>query len=150
VPSGEQPRLVSDSPFNDYADSFYMLGGTTHPLDNRAATSTAAPSRTNNPNPNSHSTPPATSSHAINGASGVIFGLGAGRIEQNVDGMGAKWFSLQQWNGTPADPNGYNPANPFFGPVWPNPPPDSPTTLRDWGCINSGCGAPSAGCRARA
>ena len=116
TPVPEPPVLVSDSPFNDYADSVFRLGG----------------------------------------AGAPVFGLGAGRIEQNTDGLGHSWTSLEQWDGTPADPHGYNPADPFFGAVWQVPVAASgpagavaavgAAVIRDWGRINSGCGAGGSGC----
>ena len=78
-PTFHPPSLVSDSPFNDYADGYLHL-------------------------------PPS----AGTGPAGLVFGAGAGRFTQSRDN-GASWVALPQFNGDADDPDGYNPAAPFFG-----------------------------------
>ena len=84
------PQLVSDSPFNDYADGYYML-----PRNSASGTSNTSSSSSNQ--------------QQIAGGGGVIFGVGAGRFTQSTD-FGASWTALPQWDGTSGDPDGYNPA----------------------------------------
>ena len=108
-PRFSSPVLVSDSPFNDYADGFWRL-----PAPARHGTTTSG-----------------------FGGDGLIFGVGAGRFTQSLDG-GSSWTALPQYDGVhPAavdDGNGYNPATPFFGPIFNKL--TAAGTYRDWGHIN--------------